>query len=55
MDDMINARFEEGAAQGNETDRGDLLSNLIIASNREKSADMKQSTSNYLSHSELRG
>jgi hypothetical protein len=55
MDEMINARIEEVAAPGNEAGGGDLLSNLVIARSREKSADVKQSASSYLSHSELRG
>jgi hypothetical protein len=55
MDDMINARIEEGATRGNGTGRGDLLSNLVSASSQEESEDVKQYASSHLSHSELRG
>jgi len=59
MDEIINARIEEGASGSSSisTTRGDLLSNLVAASSREESAasDNKISTSNFLSHSELRG
>ena len=59
MDELINARIEEGASgsSSGSTTRGDLLSNLVAASSREDNAtsDSKSSTSKFLSHSELRG